>query len=293
MSACVAGGLLDGIVWPGPVLALFRPQLTLALLAVVLVAFLVGPRSLAIGGTTIVLLGGVLMLPALRASEPEPPAGGRSVRLLTLNLWYRNDDVAAVSELIRREGPDIVALIELTPAWARALAPVLRPYPIRAVEPDEGSTGIGAFGRAHVLSAEVVRLRDGARPAVDVRLDLHGRPGHLLVVHPPGALSPGGIDAHQDELASFGEWSRAQGSRSAICGDLNAAPWTRSLRNLLAEADLRAALPGGLFAGSWPGLPPPLRVAIDGCLVGRGLEARAELGPGVGSDHLPVLVELA
>jgi endonuclease/exonuclease/phosphatase (EEP) superfamily protein YafD len=128
---------------------------------------------------------------------------------------------------------------------------------------------------------------------VQVRLGLLGRAGQLLVVHPPGALLPGDVDTHEHELAAFGEWAREHGPRSAVCGDLNAAPWTRSLRDALAEGELRAALPGGFFAGSWPRLPSPLRVAIDGCLVGRGLKARAELGPGVGSDHLPVLIELA
>jgi asparagine N-glycosylation enzyme membrane subunit Stt3 len=75
MSICVAGGLLDGVVWPGSALALFRPQLTLALLAVVLLAFVVGPRLLAVGGVAVAVLGGLLLIPTLRAAEPEPPAG--------------------------------------------------------------------------------------------------------------------------------------------------------------------------------------------------------------------------
>jgi endonuclease/exonuclease/phosphatase (EEP) superfamily protein YafD len=293
MSACVVGGLLDGIVWPGSLLALFRPQLTLALLAVVLLALLVGPRLLALGGMAVAVVGGMLLVPALRAPDPEPPTAPHTVKLLTLNLWHRNDDVSAVSELIRRERPHIVALLELTPVWARALAPVLLQYPVRAAEPGEGPTGIGVYARAHVRAAEVVRLRAGARPAVEVRLELFGQAARLLVVHPPGTRYPGDVDAHEHELASFGEWAHEHGPRSAVCGDLNAAPWTRSLRDVLTDGELRAALPGGFFAGSWPGLPPPLRVAIDGCLVGLGLKARAELGPGVGSDHLPVLIELA
>ena len=293
LSAGVAGGLLDGVAWPGPALALFRPQLTLALLAVVLVALVVGPRRLALVGMAVVVLGVVLLLPALRAVEPEPPAGPRTVKVLTLNLWHRNDDVSAVETLIRRERPDVVALLELTPAWAQALSRVLAPYPVRAAEPAAGSTGIGVFGRAPTRDARLVRLRAGMRAAVDVRLDLRGRETQLLVVHPPGALYPGDPGPHERELAAFAEWSRAQGPRQAICGDLNAAPWSRSLRDLLADGDLRAAFPGGLFAGSWLRLPPPLRVAIDGCLVGVGLRARAELGPDVGSDHRPVIVELA
>ncbi|HSI98643.1 MAG TPA: endonuclease/exonuclease/phosphatase family protein [Gaiellaceae bacterium] len=294
LSGAVAGGLFDGVIWPGPALALFRPQLTLMLLTVVLLALVIGPRGIAIVGIAIAGVGGLLLTPALRDPEPEPPPATRpTVRLLTLNLWHRNDDVSAVTELITRERPDIVALIELTPAWQRTLAAALEPYRIRALEVDVGSTGVGVYARAHVRDPKIVRLFDGARPAVEARLDLFGRIGRLLVAHPPGTLSPGTVDAHKHEMAAIGQWAREHGPRSAVCGDLNAAPWTRSLRNVLAEAELRVAFPGGLFAGSWPAVPRPLRVAIDGCLVGPGLQASARFGPRVGSDHLPVLVELS
>jgi len=294
LSAAVAGGLLDGIVWPGPPLALFRPQLTLALLAVVLVASLVSPRRIALIGIPGVVLGVALLVPALRDPEPEPPSSDRpTVKLLTVNLWHKNDDVAAVIELITQERPDIVALIELTPTWQRALAPILRPFGSRAFETSDGSSGIGLYGRTHLRDPEIVRLFDGARPAVAAQLDLFGRIAHLLVVHPPGTLFPGQVAEHERELAAIAEWARTHKPRSAVCGDLNAARWSRALRDVLSEGALRAALPGGLFQGSWPALPPPLKVAIDGCLVGSGIRARAILGPRVGSDHLPVTVELS
>jgi endonuclease/exonuclease/phosphatase (EEP) superfamily protein YafD len=262
------------------------------LLAVALLGFAVRARRVAIAGIAVGGLPGALLVPALRDPEPErPPAGSLTVKVLTLNLWHRNDDVSAVSELIRRERPDIVALIELTPAWSRALAPALRPYRIRAIEPVDGSTGIGLYARGHMRAPKIVRLFDDARPAVEARLDLSGRDGWLLVVRATSALLPG--SASERDLGAIAEWARQRQPRSAVCGDLNAAPWTRPLRDVLAKGDLRAALPGGLVAGTWPALVPPLRVAIDGCLVGTGLRARAELGSRVCSDHLPVLVELA
>ena len=293
LCAAVAGGMLDGIVWPGTPLALFRPQLTLALLAVTLVVLAIGPRRRAIVGIACVGLGGALLVPALRLPEPEPPGVAQpTVRVLTLNLWNRNDNVSAVTELIERERPDVVALVELTPVWQRALTSALRPYPIRAFEVASGSSGIGLYGRAPLRQPEIVRLGDGFRPSVEARLELAGGVGRLLVVHPTPALVPRDVDMHERELAAIGEWARRNGPRATVCGDLNASLWTRSLRDLLRVGDLRAALPGGLFAGSWPTVPPPFRVAVDGCLVGRGVRARADLGPRVGSDHLPVLVEL-
>jgi endonuclease/exonuclease/phosphatase (EEP) superfamily protein YafD len=294
LSAAVAGGLLDGIVWPGPPLALFRPQLTLFLVPLILLALALGPRWSAAVGLAAVGLGIALLVPAIRDPEPEPPPAGRStVKVLALNLWRQNDDVEAVTELIREERPDVVALTELTPAWARALAPVLQRYPISASRPDERSSGIGLYARAYVSAPRVRRLVDGGRPVAEARLKLGERAASLLVAHPTAALLPGDRRAHERELTAIGDWARRRGPLVAVCGDLNAAPWTRTLRDVLTNGDLRAALPGDLVAGSWPALVPPLRVAVDGCLVGAGIRARAELGPRVGSDHLPVLIELA
>jgi endonuclease/exonuclease/phosphatase (EEP) superfamily protein YafD len=293
LAAAVLGGLLDGVAWPGAALALFRPQLTLLLLALSLVALAAGLRPFALGGLVAAAIGAALLVPAVRDPEPASPGDRPTTKVLTLNLWHRSDDVAAVEELIREERPDVVALLELTPAWQQALAPALRPYATRAVEPASGSTGIGLYARDRVQAPEIVRLVDDGRPAVEARLELPSGETRLLVVHPPGALRPGDTRRHERELAAIGGWAQEHGPRSLVCGDFNAAPWMRSLRGALAEGDLRAALPGGLFAGSWPALFPPLRVAVDGCLVGSSLRARAELGPRVGSDHFPVLVELA
>ena len=293
-SAALAGGLLDGIAWPGAALALFRPQLALAAAALSLLALLVGPRRWALAGLAAAALGGALLVPALREPEPQPPpAGAEPVRLLVLNLWHRNDDAEAVAGLIRRERPDVVALVELTPAWQRALAPALREYAARVEAPTRGSSGVGLYGRSTLAEPALVRLAAGARPAAEGRLDLAGGPARLLVVHPVSSLLPGDASAHEDELAAIGRWARDAGPRALVCGDLNAAPWSASVRDALDEGDLRPALPGGPLAGSWPGVPPPLRIPVDGCLAGEGLRLRASLGPRVGSDHLPVLVELA
>lgn len=295
LGALVLGSLLDTLLWPGPVLALFRPQLTLALaLAAVFALAARRPRA-ALAGGAIAVLGAALLLPAVRGPTAEPPAfGAPTVRLLVLNLWRRNDDVAAVVELIREERPDVVALIELTPTWERALGPALAQYPVRAAETDEGAAGIGVYGSGVLSDPRLVRLFTDGRASVEVGLALPGgRTATLLVVHPTTGLLPGKLGTARSSLEAVGAWAAERGRKVAVCGDLNAAPWMRSLRRTLDRGGLHAALPGGLLDGSWPALPRPLRVPLDGCLVGAGVRARAELGSGVGSDHLPVLVELA
>jgi len=295
LGTLVLGGVLDTLLWPGPILALFRPQLTLALALAALLALVARSPRAALAGGAIAVLGAALLLPAVRGPAPEPPAvGAPSVRLLVLNLWRRNDDVAAVAKLIRRERPDVVALIELTPVWERSLRPTLARYPVRVTETDEGAAGIGLYGGGALSDPKLVRLFEDGRASVEASLALPGgRRASLLVVHPTTGMLPGRLATHQSSLDSIGTWAAERGRRVAVCGDLNAAPWMRSFRRTLDRGGLRAALPGGVLDGSWPALPRPLRVPLDGCLVGVGVRAHAELGPGVGSDHLPVLVALA
>ena len=294
LGALVLGGVLDTLLWPGPILALFRPQLTLALALAAVLALATRSRRAALVGGAIAILGAALLLPAVRGPAPEPPAAGApTVRLLVLNLWRRNDDVAAVAQLIRRERPDAVALIELTSAWERALGPALSQYPLRAAETDEGAAGIGLYGGKVLGNPTLVRLFEDGRASVEAALTLPGgRRASLLLVHPTTGLLPGKLGTHRSSLDAVGTWAAERGRRVAVCGDLNAAPWMRSLRRTLDRGGLRAAFPGGVLDGSWPALPRPLRAPLDGCLVGAGVRAHAELGPGVGSDHLPVLVEL-
>jgi endonuclease/exonuclease/phosphatase (EEP) superfamily protein YafD len=292
----VVAGALDTLLWPGPGAAFFRPQLTVALLAAAVLAAAARRPRVALAGGAVALVGGVLVVPALVTRQAEAPAdGARTVRVLALNLWYRNDDVAAVAALIEREQPDVVALTELTPFWARELVPVLDGYPSRALEAREGSVGIGLYGRELLRDPAVVRLFPDGRASVEGLLSLpDGREAPLLVVHPASGLEPGSLGVHRRSLAAIARWAEQRGPRAAVCGDLNATPWLRSLRRTLAHADLSVAMPRGPLGlgGTWPRVPRPLRAPIDGCLVGAGLRARAELGPDVGSDHLPVLVEL-
>ena len=294
LALLVVGSVLDTLLWPGPLLTFFRPQLTLALALAAALALPVRRFGTAVGGLVVALLGVALLVPAVRDAGPEVPAEpATTVRLLALNLAHRNDDVAAVVGLIRRERPNVITFSELTPEWARALAPALASYRVRATEPREGAIGIGLYGRDALSQPRVVRLFGDERPSVEAALALpDGRRARILSVHPPSGLEPGSLAAHRDAFSALGAWAEERGPLAAICGDLNAVPWMRTLRATVERGGLRAIVPGGPVGGSWPRVPRRLRAPIDGCLVGSDLRARAELGPDVGSDHLPLLVEL-
>ena len=68
-----------------------------------------------------------------------------------------------------------------------------------------------------------------------------------------------------------------------------------AFRTLERETGLASLYgPGAWTAYSWPTWSPALRVPIDNCLVSGGLVVRGRHdGPSVGSDHFPLVVDLA
>ena len=76
-----------------------------------------------------------------------------------------------------------------------------------------------------------------------------------------------------------------------LTGDFNATHFSRILKTVLTRSHLANI---GSFEGTWPTMwPALLRVPLDHVLVSPGLPVGRQLGPPIGSDHLPLLVRVS
>ncbi len=79
-----------------------------------------------------------------------------------------------------------------------------------------------------------------------------------------------------------------------VLGDFNTTPWNYYFQKFLKESGLRDSSQGFGPQPTWPNFSRLLSIPIDHCLhsaeiviVGR------QIGPDVGSDHYPVIVDYA
>src|SRR5262249_6462450 len=94
-------------------------------------------------------------------------------------------------------------------------------------------------------------------------------------------------------LAALGERARDAGGSRIIIGDLNSTDGSAHFRDLLRVSGLRDSRLGFGRQPSWPTMGF-YRIAIDHALVSDDLAVvDRRPGPNVGSDHFPLILDLA
>lgn len=222
-----------------------------------------------------------------------PANGDKTVGIVTINIWgARNHNYDQAVQYVRTTNPDLICLNEITKTWMQELKTRLPDYPYRF---DEGiSGGSAVFSR---LPIEKQNPPDGPkvrRYGVRGVINIARQPVLLIAEHPP---SPSKLSNWKNRNKEFerliSDVNQAK-MPVVLIGDLNSTPWSPYFQNLRDGAQLVDSESGQGLQPSWSTrLCIPL-VPIDHCLMSGGLcTKRRIVGPDLGSDHLPVYVELA
>ena len=245
---------------------------------------------------------GASPLSAYAAPGAEAPA--RPLKILYANVLTSNTDPAPLLALIAAERPDLVALLEVNARWDRELTPVLAAeYPHRFARTREDNFGLAVYSRDQPAGGRVEFFADVETPSFDFMLPHPDGDIRVLLTHPlpPGDAS--GTRLRDFHLGDLVNWHRHVSELTPpdappipilILGDLNATPWCPPLRRLLAATGLRtAASDHGQIAPTWPVPIPWLRIPIDHALLNSRLASTAyRVGPDIGSDHFPLILEV-
>jgi endonuclease/exonuclease/phosphatase (EEP) superfamily protein YafD len=231
--------------------------------------------------------------PLLLSRRPAPadPAPSVALRLVAINVWYRNRQFQRVIDFIARERPDAVLLAEVTAAWEQALAPLGQTYAHRFATRGRRGRGLLLLSRWPMQAAVLPGFSDD-EPAVSATLLVKDRSVQLLSVHTSWPLGPQCTALRDRQLARIGEFARCPPAPLIVLGDLNVSPFSRQFQALLADGTLRSAAQGFGWQPTWPTFLPPAGIHIDHALVGAGVTvADFRRGARVGSDHWPTVID--
>ncbi len=245
-------------------------------------------------GLALVNLGVILprLIPLARAAS-----NGSDYRLLLSNVLKRNRSYHKVLDMVNSQQPDLVVLIEPDRTWLKSLAELRQDYPFWYSEPRKDAYGIAILSRQPFDSAGVTYLGSAGVPTVVVRLYLNNDPNRSLTViatHPPPPKGARHTARRNDQLRALAKFVRQQRGSVMLCGDLNLSPWSPHFFDLIRDSGLVDSGRGFGIQPTWPADNFWLRTPIDHCLVSPHVMVRRRwLGPRVGSDHLPVILDFS
>ncbi|MBU2296374.1 MAG: endonuclease/exonuclease/phosphatase family protein [Gammaproteobacteria bacterium] len=231
-----------------------------------------------------------LPLPWLTASTPAPASDPQAqvLAVASANVHLDSRNTQGLATWLAQEKPDVVVLLEVSPAYAHGLR-TLRDYPFQHIVAQDSPFGIAVLSRHPLQQIEVIEDAQGIAH-IEAQLQWHGQPIGIIALHPMPPLSPQYHSVRNAKLAALAKQAAVSSIPTVLAGDLNATPWSSAFSGL-AQLGLRRA--SGL-AATWPAvLQGVLGLPIDHVLVTPHWAVVArQVGPQLGSDHLPVLVRL-
>jgi len=235
----------------------------------------------------------VLVLLVFWPTETVKPAVGTRLRLVSLNVHTENEHRDLVLKFLQNADADVILLMEVNAAWMQALQPLRTNYAQVIAEPREDNFGIALLSRLPLTNSEVMELGRAGVPTIATTISVGGEPLFLLGTHPlpPGSATYARL--RNEQLQEIAALIRRHNVSAIVLGDLNCTPWSPYFTDLLRDSGLKnISSRGGLF-GSWPAWLPCARIPLDHGLVSPTLRViEKRLGPPVGSDHLPLILEL-
>jgi endonuclease/exonuclease/phosphatase (EEP) superfamily protein YafD len=287
--------------WAMMLIRILYFQIGLLLLLIGIVAALTRIYRMAAACLPIVLL--TVVLPFLNFGNRTPaPPNAIPLRVISANLLMINHNTQPILDEIQQSNADIVFLQEYTDHWDAAFTRrFAATYPYRIVHPQEDSFGAAIYSRYPFVGPGIEDTSWGKWSVVQLGalVDVKGITVECRNVH---LMTPRTFDytlEHFNEMRDFlADLDTFKSRPMIIAGDFNFTGTTLQAHSIEAVGFHDAFVEAGVGRGTtWPVNSffryfPSLR--LDHIFLSPQLHCRRlEEGLGYGSDHRPLVAEIA
>lgn len=221
------------------------------------------------------------------------------IKVLQYNVNRNNTEVGDMARWIisNSENIDIVVLYEVTELWQDALQRIKWTYPYHISRDIRGNRKTVVLSKLLIDEMEVKTIGNEAFPTVVIRGATNGYevPFVLYSIHPHPPILPSYAKWRNNVLVSAAEAiAKEKVSHKILIGDFNCTSFSPWFKKMSETSGLYNSNDGIGVVGTWPSfLPPVFRIGIDNMLLSDNIKVdKKELGPRIGSDHLPVITTL-
>lgn len=220
------------------------------------------------------------------------------LKVLVINVLISNRQDARVRQLVEDTRPDVVLALEPDDWWARALRPLHAAYPYRIELPKADAYGLILYSRLPLLHPHRQDLEQPGVPSVITGMQLaDGRTFTFFGIHPTPPIPdnyPDGVGLRNVVLHKVARLLRQTPGPVLVAGDFNDVSWSKTTHQLVAEGPVHDVSVGRGLYPTFDARVPLMRWPLDHFFVSPQFRVVSlTRPPTVGSDHFPLLVELA
>ncbi|WP_413281227.1 endonuclease/exonuclease/phosphatase family protein [Floridanema evergladense] len=215
------------------------------------------------------------------------------LKVFQSNVLYNNKKYSKVISLVREEKPDIAVFVEVSEVWAKELAALKDLLPYSVISQDSYNFGTALFSKFPLEKVSLEQFQ-GPRKTIVATIKYRGKEVIVMGTHPNYPLQKIGFIHRNSQLQAMADYLVKVNNSVIVMGDFNITMWSPFYKRFIEETKLKNGRFGFGVQPTWPNFLPLLSIPIDHCFVSENIQViRSRTGRDVGSDHLPMITDLA
>jgi endonuclease/exonuclease/phosphatase (EEP) superfamily protein YafD len=259
--------------------------------ALAALVFLVLRRPLAALAAGIIA-GGALFIVWPRPSIESCAPGAQVRRIVFENVYAWNREPQKAAEFLAATGADVLVLAEVWRRFEKVLPELRALYPYAVDCRTVHQCDLLILSKFPLTDERARALAPGGPNAVAaVAIAMPEGELRLIATHPARPWPFARPRVQRREAIGLGNGFAGLPSPRILVGDLNAVTWGHVVRDIERRGQARA-MPSW---GTWHSrLLPIFSLPIDQAIIGPGISCAVKtVGPRIGSDHRPIIVDFA
>jgi endonuclease/exonuclease/phosphatase (EEP) superfamily protein YafD len=243
----------------------------------------------------VVVLNSVFVLPWFFSEQNEVPENHLgSIKIMHSNVYSGNENYQEFIDFVLEEVPDVLVAQEVNDEWGIQLQGLKNVYPHSYLKPREDNFGIAIFSKYPYDDIEEYYWGLSYLPSLKAVITAFNKPVTIITTHPLPPINSDYYISRNAQIEKVANVSKHTETPLILIGDLNVTMWSSDYTPLELDAGLINTRKGFGVLPTWPTINPIIMIPIDHCLVSSHFVVRStRVGRHIGSDHLPLIVELA
>ncbi|SMF03940.1 Uncharacterized conserved protein YafD, endonuclease/exonuclease/phosphatase (EEP) superfamily [Alteromonadaceae bacterium Bs31] len=221
-------------------------------------------------------------------------ASKEDIKIFLSNVLTNNSDHGRLVSLIQNVSPDIIVVMEINNSWVNALNVLENEYSYSKLAPREDNFGIGVYSKLPIIMGSVKYFGSSGVPSIVLSLEAAKGTLTLVATHPVPPIGDDYFKSRNKQLSHVAKEAEKISGPFILAGDLNTTMWSSHYSQLEKNGKLRNVRRGFGINATWPSGLGILGIPIDHVLISDEIRVvDVRVGASVGSDHLPLIIELS